>query len=486
KEKPDVVKSVSSEEIIEREELASEAKERVREETEIEGKEKPDVIDKVIKKVVIDKQEVPEVVKSVIKKAVVEDKELPDGVETAIKSTLEKKEGGRREEAPLSSSAENVVNQLSNISTQRDKAIIKSFLSEKRPLLHAWNTLSTKINDKLGLNLGLAYTSLYQYAPDVNGTRDAASGDLDIFGTWSLWNKNGNHPGSIGFQTEYRHRYTSITPSDLSDKAGSLWKTIRGFNRRDFSLVEMWWEQHIQKDTLSFRIGKLNIKNFFNNYKFQSSNNYFFNAALSDSPAIAFPENAGGLVLAYQPTKESYIIAGIADADGKKTSLDNTFFLTASNFFYAIEFGVKPKPNNFGKGSYSLTLWHSEERDEDDLPSDEGFSLSLEQELTDKVTPFVRYSYSDGDATQIQQLISTGVGFVDTFGREKDVAGIGLAWGDPADKSLQDQYTVDTFYRFQYMEHIQITPGFQLMVNPSNDRDNDVETIFQIRARITF
>ena len=217
----------------------------------------------------------------------------------------------------------------------------------------------------------------------------------------------------------------------------------------NISLVEIWWEQQIQKDILGFRIGKLNMKDYFNNYKFKSSNKYFFNTAFSDSPAIAFPENGGGLVLVYQPSKESYIIAGIADSDGKKTSLDNTFFFTASKFFYAIEFGVKHKLNKFGKGNYSLTLWHREKRDEDNLPSDEGFALSLEQELTDKIIPFVRYSYSDGDSTKIQQLISTGVGFVDTFGREKDVAGIGLAWGDPADKSLHDQYTIETFYRFQ-------------------------------------
>ena len=92
---------------------------------------------------------------------------------------------------------------------------------------------------------------------------------------------------------------------------------------------------------------------------------------------------------------------------------------------------MKHKFNKFGKGTYSLTLWHREKRDEDNLPSDEGFALSFEQELTDKIIPFVRYSYSDGDSTQIQQLISTGVGFVDIFNREKDVAGIGLAWGDP-------------------------------------------------------
>ena len=61
-----------------------------------------------------------------------------------------------------------------------------------------------------------------------------------------------------------------------------------------------------------------------------------------------------------------------------------------------------------------------------------------------------------------------------------------LAWGDPADKSLQDQYAIDTFYRFQVMAHFHITPGFQLLVNPSNDPDNDVEGILAIRARITF
>jgi hypothetical protein len=461
------------------ERLSSESGERVSKETDIEEEE--NVIEEVINKAVVEKKEVPEVVKSAIKKSIVENKELPDEVETAIKSTLEKKE-----ETPLSSSVENVTNQLDKITTDRDKAIIKSYIKEKDPLLRAWNILTAKLDSKLGLKLGLAYTSLYQYATDTRGTRDAASGDLDIFGTWSLWNSEGNHPGSLGFHAEYRPRYSSITPANLSIKTGSLWRTIQAFNRAEFSLVEIWWEQHILKDIIAFRIGKLDIEDYFNNYKFNSSSYYFFNAAFSSSPAIAFPESGGGLAMLYQPSKKCYIMAGISDTNGKKTSLDNTFFFTASKYFYAVEFGVKPKFNHYGEGTYSLTLWHREERDEDDLPSDEGFAISLQQEITDKITPFVRYSCSDGDATNIQQIISAGVGFNDIFGRENDVAGIGLAWGAPSDKSLHDQYTMETFYRFQVKKHIQITPGIQLIVDPSNDPDSDVKAVFQIRARITF
>jgi hypothetical protein len=162
------------------EKLSSESGERVSEETDTEEGEKSDVIEEVINKAVVEKEEVPEVVKSAIKKSIVENKELPEEVETAIKSTLEKKE-----ETPLSSSVENVTNQLDKITTDRDKAIIKSYI----------NILTAKLDSKLGLKLGLAYTSLYQYATDTRGTKDAASGDLDIFGTWSLWNSEGNHPG---------------------------------------------------------------------------------------------------------------------------------------------------------------------------------------------------------------------------------------------------------------------------------------------------
>ncbi|MCP4258463.1 MAG: carbohydrate porin [Planctomycetes bacterium] len=103
-----------------------------------------------------------------------------------------------------------------------------------------------------------------------------------------------------------------------------------------------------------------------------------------------------------------------------------------------------------------------------------------------KPIPFVRYSLSDGDSTNIQQLLSTGIWFIDTFGRENDVAGIGLAWGAPVNKSLWDQYTMESFYRFQVKKHLQITPGIQLIANPSNDPDSDFKAVFQIRARITF
>ena len=64
--------------------------------------------------------------------------------------------------------------------------------------------------------------------------------------------------------------------------------------------------------------------------------------------------------------------------------------------------------------------------------------------------------------------------------------GVGLAWGQPEDSSFRDQYVTELFYRFQVSSKIQITPGFQVIFDPSKNIDDDMIGIFGFRVRMVF
>ena len=83
----------------------------------------------------------------------------------------------------------------------------------------------------------------------------------------------------------------------------------------------------------------------------------------------------------------------------------------------------------------------------------------------------------------MQTTFSTGIGVPRG---NKDVAGIGVRWGKPADGALRDQFTSEFFYRFQLTQFLAITPDVQIIVDPALNPSEDVLALFGIRMRAAF
>jgi carbohydrate-selective porin OprB len=77
-----------------------------------------------------------------------------------------------------------------------------------------------------------------------------------------------------------------------------------------------------------------------------------------------------------------------------------------------------------------------------------------------------------------------GLGVLNPLGWKDDILGIGFAWGEPADTAARDQYLMELYLRHQLTPKIKITPGFQLILDPSFNRDDDVIGIFELRVRV--
>jgi len=83
----------------------------------------------------------------------------------------------------------------------------------------------------------------------------------------------------------------------------------------------------------------------------------------------------------------------------------------------------------------------------------------------------------------MQTTFSTGLGLVRD---NKDVLGVGLSWGSPANSNFRDQFTSEFFYRFQMTQGLAITPDVQLIANPALNPTVDVLAFFGIRLRAVF
>ena len=68
--------------------------------------------------------------------------------------------------------------------------------------------------------------------------------------------------------------------------------------------------------------------------------------------------------------------------------------------------------------------------------------------------------------------------------------GVGLNWSRPAEgvfgPELDDQYTAEIYYRFQLLRILTITPDMQFILNPALNPDEDLITVWGLRARLAF
>ena len=406
------------------------------------------------------------------------DREEPRDTTTDRRETVEDEKTEAERE-----SGDNVTGQLEEADVQEPYA----GLLEHGPLSDLyglWKPWRDDLKERTGINVGLAYTTLGQVATRGEGPRDAWSGDFDLFGKWDLLRRDAD-TGSLGFLVEQRHRYGRITPSQLGTNIGALWGTTKGFNTEDFAIVQLWWEQFLFEDHVKLTAGKLDPANFYNGNRFQSQNTFFLNRAFSENPARAFPDNSLGANLRLIPAADVYVSLGLHDTNGTKTT---TGFggLDIDDLFYAAEIGVMPTIEGLGGGRYRFTYWYTGGGKSTDGDSGGGFALSLEQDIGNGLIPFFRYGYQDRDLRDTKQIVSGGVGVVNPFGRADDVLGIGFAWGQPEDDRLRDQYVAEAFYRLQLTPKIQVTPGYQIIFDPSKNPDQDVVGVFEFRVRVVF
>ena len=118
--------------------------------------------------------------------------------------------------------------------------------------------------------------------------------------------------------------------------------------------------------------------------------------------------------------------------------------------------------------------------------------------MADTWTTFRNQAFSTGTTTMavpaesfgfagsmMQKSVSAGFGY--QWDRSKDFLGVGLNWGEPNEETwgpgLDDQFTVELFYRWQISKAFAITPDLQYFKNPAMNPEADSIWVFGLRIR---
>lgn len=370
---------------------------------------------------------------------------------------------------------------VEDVVNEAAKGPMKPAVSLDRPFYNAVQQTKKEMREKIGLEWALSYTAIGQLTSGGFDANAAAEATTNFFALWKpIRDPNGIDGAGIGFQVENRTNYTSDTFVDMTAELGTLWSPNDSTSDDYCQIKQLWVGHRLAEGKITYIIGKLDPGGYINKNRFAGSGNtQYFAQPFAKNPARAFPDNGLGATIRIAPADWIHMDAVVSDGDAN--SNHNPFSTLGDHWFVAGELVFHPKFEGLGEGNYRLLLWNRES----ELGNSFGYSLSLDQNLGEKLGVFFRYGGNDGDLSAIEHIAAAGVSFLSPFDRPDDQAGIAVAWTGPSDSSLRDEYSAEVYYRMQLTEGIEFSLSAQIIVDPSAS-DRDMEGVYGMRMRVLY
>lgn len=365
--------------------------------------------------------------------------------------------------------------------TEEAQRIPKAPLSTiDRPLYRATQEFKKNVSEKYGIDFAIEDTAIYQFNSGGVDPNDALVNTLGLFMTWKLFrHENGKDFAGFAFQAETRGN-PGDDFTDLRDDLGTLWSPNDSTSDDYSKINQLWWGQKLADARFAYQIGKIDPGSRINGNRFAGSGNtQFFGQPYATNPARSFADNGLGFQVRAEPTEKLHFHFLMSDSDA--ISNHSPFTTLSDRFLHAGEVGFRPTLSGLGQGIYRLMVYYR-----DTEPADEiGWSLSLDQNLSDSYGLFLRYGGNDGDINAIEHLVSAGVSFLKPFDRSNDQAGIAASYTHPSDVDLRGEYAAEAYYRLQLTEGFELSGSAQLIIDPSAG-DDDAVGVFGLRARLLY
>jgi hypothetical protein len=346
-----------------------------------------------------------------------------------------------------------------------------------------------KENARLDLSFRAAFG--FQQATSGPGNRTAASQDYRVASTFHAINWEEGEEGWAGnlyTRFEFRDKIGDIAPYFLNTQIGSLATTTYGQDEHAPAVVQLYWEQFLFDGALRLRVGKLDPDDYFNLGRFADDYRYFDNTLFSAFPASNHPSGGLGFNLQWYAAEEWTVTAGLTDVQGRKTLGGFDTFFGDGDFFYGLDLTYSPEFKGLGQGNYRVGVEYRDNVPGKDRPEDATVYFNIDQEIVDNVAPYLRTSWSTGRSTGTKYTLAAGLGIDDPFNRKGDAFGFGSGIVVANEKNTANDLEIpnEIFYRWQLTEVMQGTLGYQVIINPVNNPDEDVIGVFEARLVVDF
>jgi len=364
-------------------------------------------------------------------------------------------------------------------------------------VLKSWYETKQNVNKKTGIQYDLSYTAVYLTSSAVidgnSNSKSTGGGRLDINFGWNLvGRKSGKNKGILFARLNSRHTYGSGTSPMFHGifESGYYGLPAVGFSDYSFRMLELNWHQSLANNRLHFVIGKVDPTNYFNFHGIIVPWQHFLGYGSSVSGTVNWPNQGLGGVASYNRDKW-YIMAGVHDIYGDLYN-DGDFFDLGKNFddgnvFTAVEVGFFPSFQERYFRKVSFTYWSGDPYTSaggSPISSGSGMAFSAHWFFQDKFIPYARFGFSDGNGENAFYEKDIQIGHGLRF-KSHDIFGTSFSWTETNISGTKSQMTVEVFYRFNLTDHLEITPDFQWIINPTLNSNINSLAYFGIRGRAT-
>ncbi len=386
---------------------------------------------------------------------------------------------------------------LDNSLPQRD-----SVFPQLKP--QGWANFKTNLYEKHGLKLGFSYQGIYQYASEsVTGQDTAAGGWALLELSWEAFRAGKDFEGSIVTAIDWRHTLGSnAVPGLFRFDTGSLWSTDPAWFEWDPYVALAFWEQWFKKDRFFLRLGQQSSPALFDFFRFGDFRTSFSNSQLN-FPAAIMPIGPPGLGLSFKwwpiEGSELYVVGTATDINAPEGKWDWSRLFEYGQVFAGVEIGKNWKR---GKGDFDhahLDLWYGDKLDTAPWPTDSGWGFKLHgSKQWGSWVGFANYGYNNSYGggfgfTNTRQAVNAGFGYQKPLGINGEVA-MALSWAEPLDRpdpltgiqSDRNQYGLETNWKILLTPDLWVTPGVQLIFDPTFNPSTDFVAIPQFKFRVFF
>jgi porin len=368
-----------------------------------------------------------------------------------------------------------------------------------QPFRDGFTEFKDTIYDATNLRLGMSFHHVSQTASkSMPGTaHHAETTDFDFVGTWELFNQGTPYQGDVVFGVEGRWDYHTIGPQNIGfaslGTAGGTANSFSAYNPT-FLLRNLYYRQGSPEAGWVFRFGKITPDSMLATNRHITPNTTFLPNAGTGLFVNSYADSGLGAAgaLYFGDSANAYVAGLISDANGNRYDWGD---LGESDFYKAVEFGLKIAPLT-EKASYSkFTLWHTDGTSDGKAINANtgkqgwGYSAILTQELSEdgNLVAVGRYGQSFGGAAIYDQQAGIHLLQYQPFGKfDNDVVGLAFNWINSTFAGTRDEYNVETFYRFPLFPDVDATLSYQGVINPAFNTTFDYASVFSLRLTSSF
>lgn len=358
------------------------------------------------------------------------------------------------------------------------------------------------LKEELRGEILLAQTRAFQLRYDELGTRlQALTKNITISGglTSVLQGSLGNRPrdysdvvgrGDVVFSFKVGDSTTAVIDMEATGGNGidarlpnfSVLNGVAGSTDDRVRFREAWVEHAAFNDRLIATIGKISLTNYFDsNAVANSENSQFLAGAFVNSAVLGAPANGPGVRVTAKLAEPLTLGVGYGSGDADSADiLDHGFGL--AELGYKAKFGeLEGNCRVYGTLDGALPDGSRKLQQKDAY----GFGVSIDQQLTDKLTLFGRYGQHDKSAYATRSAWSVGGQYSGLIPARKDDI-LGFAFGQISVIGAAQEKLSEVYYKAKVSEQIAVTPLVQYLINPEGNADRHNVTVLGLRTQIVF